>query len=84
MKKYFTLILLFICLLTSACSSDKKESDLYSDIIEKGTITVGVKEDAKPFGFRDKKGEMQGFDIDLAKYIAKSLFMMNQKSSLFQ
>ncbi len=38
-----------------------------------GEITVGVKFDAPPFGFKDTSGEVQGFDIDLAKAIADAL-----------
>lgn len=38
-----------------------------------GQITVGVKFDVPPFGFKDTSGEVQGFDIDLAKAIADEL-----------
>lgn len=38
-----------------------------------GEITVGVKFDVPPFGFKDTSGEVQGLDIDLAKAIADEL-----------
>lgn len=38
-----------------------------------GEITIGVKFDVPPFGFKDTSGEVQGFDIDLAKAIADEL-----------
>jgi len=39
-----------------------------------GTITIGVKFDVPPFGAKDPtSGEVQGFDIDLAKAIADEL-----------
>jgi ABC-type amino acid transport substrate-binding protein len=38
-----------------------------------GEITVGVKFDVPPFGFKDTSGDVQGFDIDLAKAIADQL-----------
>jgi glutamate transport system substrate-binding protein len=39
-----------------------------------GEITIGVKFDAAPFGFKDtSSGEVQGFDIDLGKAIADEL-----------
>ncbi len=38
-----------------------------------GEITVGVKFDVPPFGFKDTSGEVQGFDIDFAKAIADEL-----------
>jgi glutamate transport system substrate-binding protein len=38
-----------------------------------GEMTIGVKFDVPPFGFKDTSGEVQGFDIDLAKAIADEL-----------
>jgi ABC-type amino acid transport substrate-binding protein len=39
-----------------------------------GEITVGVKFDVPPFGFKDpRSGAVEGFDIDLAKAIADAL-----------
>jgi glutamate transport system substrate-binding protein len=38
-----------------------------------GEITIGVKFDVPPFGFKDTSGQVQGFDIDLAKAIADEL-----------
>ena len=48
-------------------------------IIQKDKIIVGVKADAKPFGFKDENGKLQGFDIDLAYRIAKSLLGSEEK-----
>ncbi|AYD03610.1 transporter substrate-binding domain-containing protein [Neorhizobium sp. NCHU2750] len=42
-------------------------------ISEKGEISVGVKADYKPFGFRDTNGDVVGLEIDLAKEVASSL-----------
>jgi glutamate transport system substrate-binding protein len=38
-----------------------------------GELKVGVKFDVPPFGFKDTSGQVQGFDIDLAKAIADEL-----------
>lgn len=38
-----------------------------------GEMTIGVKFDVPPFGFKDTSGKVQGFDIDLAKAIADEL-----------
>jgi glutamate transport system substrate-binding protein len=43
-------------------------------IQERGEITIGVKFDVPPFGFKDPQGgNVEGFDIDLAKAIADEL-----------
>ncbi len=41
----------------------------------KGEITIGVKEDAPPFSFRDSDGELVGLEIDLARDLAQRLGM---------
>lgn len=41
---------------------------------QKGEITIGVKYDVPPFGFRNPRtNEIEGFDIDLAKAYAQAL-----------
>lgn len=47
------------------------EEDLYDKITERGTIKVGINTDSKPFGFYDKDWNVQGYDADLARYIAQ-------------
>lgn len=44
------------------------------EVLAKGKVVVGVTSESPPFGFVDEKGELVGFDIDIAKLIAKSLF----------
>lgn len=52
----------------------KKGGDLYKTVVERGYIIVGVKTDVKPFGFIDAGGQNAGFDVDIAKNIAKEIF----------
>ncbi len=41
---------------------------------QKGEITIGVKYDVPPFGFKNpQSGEIEGFDIDLGKRVAEEL-----------
>jgi polar amino acid transport system substrate-binding protein len=47
--------------------------DELDDIKKKGEITIGVKAEYKPFGFREASGELKGFEIDIANEIAKAL-----------
>jgi len=40
----------------------------------RGKLLVGVKTDFPPFGYVDRAGAVQGFDADVARYLAKALF----------
>jgi polar amino acid transport system substrate-binding protein len=39
----------------------------------RGYLIVAVKDNLRPLGFRDATGELQGFEIDIAKRLAKDL-----------
>ena len=43
-------------------------------VLKRGKVIVGVSSEAPPFGFIDEKGELVGFDIDIAKLIANKMF----------
>lgn len=72
MKKLI-LFLLLTTFLLSGCSSEEKNKDLLTKVNERQKIIVGVKYDTKPFGFLDKDNEVKGFDVDIAKGIARRL-----------
>lgn len=40
----------------------------------RGKLLAGVKTDFPPFGYLDSAGAPQGFDVDIARYLARSLF----------
>lgn len=40
---------------------------------DRGYMIAGSKEDCAPFGFRDKSGNIVGFDVDVCRYIANKL-----------
>jgi glutamate transport system substrate-binding protein len=45
-----------------------------AEIQEQGVIRIGVKFDVPPFGFNNPQtGEVEGFDVDLGRYIAEKL-----------
>lgn len=55
-------------------NSEEDESDTsWDDIKSKGKFIVGLDDAFPPMGFRDSKGEIVGFDIDLAKEAAKRM-----------
>jgi polar amino acid transport system substrate-binding protein len=76
MLKKITAILassmIFISIL-SGCSKTSTAKDTYSEIKKKGTIVVGLDDQFPPMGFKDEKGEIVGFDIDLAKEAANRM-----------
>lgn len=73
MFKKLLCTLLFLCIFLCGCSIGKSRDD-YDIIKKRGRIIVGVRSDTKPFGYRDINGNLQGFDIDLARIIAKHIF----------
>jgi glutamate transport system substrate-binding protein len=45
-----------------------------AEIQDRGEITIGVKYDVPPFGFKNpQSGEIEGFDVDMGKLIAEEL-----------
>lgn len=77
MKKFGFILIIFllaaiaIYFLLQPSKQEFAEQDLYSQIIERGVIKIGVNPESKPFAFYDEKGDLQGFDIDLSRYIAQ-------------
>lgn len=60
---------------TPAATAEKFAADsTLGKIQAKGEITIGVKFDVPPFGFKNPQtGDVEGFDVDLGKAIAESL-----------
>ena len=77
MKKklvFLTITVLTIGLLFSGCGQSKQAVDnSLNDIKQKGQFIVGLDDSFPPMGFRDDKGEIVGFDIDLAKEAGKRM-----------
>ena len=71
MKKLSVILILIFCVFLCGCV--KKPQTSLDEIKERGNLTVGVKFSAKPFGYIEN-GELQGFDIDIAKKIAGEIF----------
>lgn len=73
MIKKIILLLICFCFIFSGCGKKTAENDDFANVIKRDKLIIGVREDAPPFGFRDEKGTLIGYDIDLAKIIAKDI-----------
>src|SRR5438046_3178626 len=57
--------------LTMAAACGKKSSE--NTIVGKKSLKIGVKEDQPGIGFKGPDGKYAGFDIEIAKMVAKEL-----------
>ena len=75
MKKinYLSILFLSVILLAKAPFAFAAESTL-DTVLKRGKVIVGVTSESPPFGFISDQGELVGFDIDIAKLIAKKMF----------
>jgi cystine transport system substrate-binding protein len=83
-QSFFALLLMLtFSLLLSACSSSNNNNtakkgngdkgDLLQQVKDKGVLKVGVMGTYQPYNFLNKDQQMDGFDVDIAKEIAKRL-----------
>ena len=76
--------LIVICMLCSfsllcGCIGEEKKQNALSHAMLTNRLVVGVKCDSKPFGYVDKDGNIQGFDVDIASSIAQQI-LGNEKA----
>lgn len=71
MKNLTTVLFVLFTLLIVACGK-KTTSDLET-VKAKGQLIVGLDDTFAPMGFKDANGEIIGFDIDLAREVAKRM-----------
>jgi glutamate transport system substrate-binding protein len=50
------------------------DGSVLSTIRQRGTIRIGVKFDVPLFGYKSESGELEGFDIEIAKLIERAIF----------
>lgn len=48
-------------------------ADQLDDVKERGVLSIGIKNDYRPFGYLDENGEVIGFEIDLAKFVGEKI-----------
>jgi polar amino acid transport system substrate-binding protein len=49
-----------------------------NEILQRGQLIVAVKDNLPPLGYRDANGTLQGFEIEIAKRLAKDLLGLEQ------
>lgn len=55
-------------------SGSSAEKDALTEIKDRGKIVIGVKNDTRLFGLKNPKtGEVEGFDVDISKQLAKEI-----------
>lgn len=72
-KKIF---ILFSIIIFACCGCTKKNNDITNDletIINRGSVIIGVKADTYPFGYKVSNGNYKGYDIEIAKLVAKGI-----------
>ncbi len=58
--------------LLTGCGGDKADTSL-EDVKKKGQLVMGLDDSFPPMGFRDENQNIVGFDVDVAKEVAKRM-----------
>jgi polar amino acid transport system substrate-binding protein len=67
--KLLVVCLLALCMILPGIAI----ADTLDDILARGTLRVGMEPGYMPFEMTNKKGEIVGFDVDMAKRMAKAM-----------
>lgn len=74
-KLWLLLPLLSLFIILSACGKNIAQEDVMQRVDKTNEVTWGVKSDTRLFGLMNiKTGEIEGFDVDIAKAISKKMF----------
>jgi polar amino acid transport system substrate-binding protein len=74
MSKRFWWVVLMMFSLGLGTLSGAARADELEMVKARGKIVVGIRNDYVPFGYLDSKGQLIGFEVDLAKFVAKDMF----------
>ena len=56
-----------------AAAAQAAETSILQEVLRRGTVRIAVNTGNEPRQFVDEKGELQGYDIDIANHMAKQL-----------
>jgi polar amino acid transport system substrate-binding protein len=68
----------------NSSSSSQKATGTLQNVLKSHHLTVGVILSFPPFGSKDTSGKPQGYDVDMAKEVAKSLGLDPEKDVTFE
>ncbi len=77
-RMVFVVSLLGLSMFLFGCGDNKGQNEI-DKIKERGVVRIGVFSDKAPFGYINNKGKFDGFDIYIAKRLAKDLLGDSQK-----
>lgn len=66
-------LLKFVLVCSLAATVGPLQAAELAEIRQRGYAIVGIKDNVRPLGFRDETGQLQGFEIDLARRLAATL-----------
>ncbi|WP_330232050.1 glutamate ABC transporter substrate-binding protein [Nocardia sp. NBC_00508] len=67
-----------VALAATACGGGS-DAGTATDHAREGKLTIGIKFDQPGLGFRDKDGAYQGYEVEIAKYVAGKLGVQSDK-----
>lgn len=73
MKKILLAMLVFLASTVFAADLDLWKNSTLNKIVQRGELRVGLDPGYMPFEMKDKKGRLIGYDIDIARLMAKSM-----------
>jgi polar amino acid transport system substrate-binding protein len=89
MKRFMTIVAIFAALFLCfsqvqvlAADIDLAKKSTLETILKRGELRVGFESGYMPFEMTDKKGNFVGFDIDMAKEMAKAMGVCPGKHGL--
>lgn len=84
-RMLYLLVPVFLLTLLTGCGASKKQADVYQSTKDAKKIVWGVKADTRLFGLMNvKTGEIDGFDVDLAKALTKQMYGKDAKAEFVQ
>lgn len=73
MKKLLITMCIFIATSLFAADIDIWKKSTLNEIVQRGELRVGMEPGYMPFEMKDKKGRIIGYDVDIAKNMAKAM-----------
>lgn len=85
LRKALTVMAAFAAITaTTSLSAMAQEKSRLDEVLARGHLIVGTGSTNAPWHFKDESGNLTGFDIDIAKIVAKGLFNDDSKIEFVQ